>query len=246
MMELNKRVDCYTYYIEDDWDRIEQLFFAKVSSQKNFKYNYEVLLINTTYKTNKYKMPLIVISGVISLNTLAIILTLHLFQKRHLRLTSGYLNASKISISILVYLTSISFLPMLRTVFSRLLVHLLASNILYLSHINKNVLVNYKKWFVNEAWKMFLGVWHKVLYASIEEVFHENWTKMKTQYGEHLAFLVNYQKDDIIPLNSKKVIQCFSNQIQYFGNTSISQSKSQNNRLKAVFILSIGKRIYNS
>ncbi len=40
-----------------------------MSSQNILKYNYEVLLIDTTYKTNKYKMLLIIISGVTLLNT---------------------------------------------------------------------------------------------------------------------------------------------------------------------------------
>lgn len=37
--------------------------------QKILNYNYEVLLIDTTYRTNKYKMPLIIISRVMPLNT---------------------------------------------------------------------------------------------------------------------------------------------------------------------------------
>ena len=53
----------------DDEDCIKQLFFAKVLSQKIFKYNHEILLIDAIYKNNKYKMPLIIISGVTLLNT---------------------------------------------------------------------------------------------------------------------------------------------------------------------------------
>lgn len=41
----------------------------KISFQKNFKYNYEVLLIYIIYKTNKNKILLIIISGVSLLNT---------------------------------------------------------------------------------------------------------------------------------------------------------------------------------
>ncbi len=40
-----------------------------MSSQKILKYNYEVLLIDVTYKTNKYKILLIIISRVMPLNT---------------------------------------------------------------------------------------------------------------------------------------------------------------------------------
>ena len=40
-----------------------------MSSQKILKYNYEILLIDITYKTNKYKMPLIIINKITLLNT---------------------------------------------------------------------------------------------------------------------------------------------------------------------------------
>lgn len=69
MVELHKQVDWYIYCVEDNQDRIKQLFFTKILSQKIPKYNHKVLLLDTTYKTNKYKMFLIIISGVIPLNT---------------------------------------------------------------------------------------------------------------------------------------------------------------------------------
>ena len=69
MMEFSKRADCYTHYVEDDDDRIEELFFAKVLSLKILKYNYNVLLMDAMYKTNKYKMSLIVIDELMPLNT---------------------------------------------------------------------------------------------------------------------------------------------------------------------------------
>lgn len=69
MVKLYKKEDWYIHCIKDDEDCIEQLFFAKVSFQKILKYDYEVLLIDAMYKTNKYKMPLIIISRVMPLNT---------------------------------------------------------------------------------------------------------------------------------------------------------------------------------
>ena len=69
MVELYRKNNWYIHCIEDDEDYIKQLFFTKIFSQKILKYNYEVLLIDATYKTNKYKMLLIIISGVTPLNT---------------------------------------------------------------------------------------------------------------------------------------------------------------------------------
>ena len=49
--------------------RLQCLFFAKKSSGKILRINWEVLFIDCTYKTNCYQMPLCIISGVTGLNT---------------------------------------------------------------------------------------------------------------------------------------------------------------------------------
>ncbi len=57
-----------TYNLDKDVC-IRRLFFAKTTSQKMLKLNYEVLLIDCTYKTNVHKTPLCLITGVMPLNT---------------------------------------------------------------------------------------------------------------------------------------------------------------------------------
>ena len=56
-------------YCSDLDFRITCLFFAKASSHKVLKMNYEVLLMDCTYKTNVYRMPLCIITGVTPMNT---------------------------------------------------------------------------------------------------------------------------------------------------------------------------------
>ena len=48
--------------------RLQRLFFAKKSSGKILRINWEMLLIDCTYKTNRYRMPLCIISGLTCLN----------------------------------------------------------------------------------------------------------------------------------------------------------------------------------
>lgn len=83
MIELHKWADSYTHYVKNDKNRIEQLFFAKMSFQKILKYNYEVLLIDATYKTNKYKMLLIIIGGVTPLNINYYVAFAFVFKERN-------------------------------------------------------------------------------------------------------------------------------------------------------------------
>lgn len=50
-------------------DELEYLFFTPKCMQLLLAEYYEVLIMNCTYKTNKYKMPLLIITEVISSNT---------------------------------------------------------------------------------------------------------------------------------------------------------------------------------
>ena len=217
MVELHKRADWYTHCVEDDEDRIEQLFFAKVSSQKILKYNHEVLLIDATYKTNKYKMPLIIISGVTPLNT-SYYVAFAFVSKETFEVYKWLLECVKDLYEYLdipdpdVILTDAqnSLIQAITIVYP------LASHLLCLWHINKNVVVHCKKCFDNETWEEFLGIWHEVLYAPTEEVFQENWLAMRAKYGEHLGFPVDYLEDKIIRPHSQKVIRCYTNQVQHF------------------------------
>ena len=151
MVELHKRADWYTHYVEDDEDCIEQLFFAKVSSHKILKYNREVLLIDATYKTNKYKMPLIIVSEVTPLNT-SYYFAFTFVSKEVFEVYKWLLECVKDLYEYLnipdpdVILTDAQ-MSLIRAI---TIVYPLASHLLCLWHINKNVVIHCKKWFDNK------------------------------------------------------------------------------------------------
>ncbi len=68
LMALKKQKDYLVTYKLDKDLRIRRLFFANTTSQKVLKLNYEVLLIDCKYKTNVYKMTLCIITAVTPLN----------------------------------------------------------------------------------------------------------------------------------------------------------------------------------
>lgn len=53
---------------QDDQHRITHLFFMKGSSSTILETNHEVLAMDCIYKTNKYRMPLLIIIGQTALN----------------------------------------------------------------------------------------------------------------------------------------------------------------------------------
>ena len=54
--------DCRGFY--DEWDRLELFFFRHRQSQQLLMHFYYVLFVDCTYKTNRYNMPLLVITGI--------------------------------------------------------------------------------------------------------------------------------------------------------------------------------------
>ena len=56
------------YRNKDDDDKLKYFFFIFKVSQKLFRENLEIILMNCIYKINKYKMPLLIFIEIIFLN----------------------------------------------------------------------------------------------------------------------------------------------------------------------------------
>lgn len=70
MQQLHRREDWFVRVVKNTiTQQVELLFFCRKSSQLILKLNHEVLILDATYKTNKYKLPLFIITGVTALNT---------------------------------------------------------------------------------------------------------------------------------------------------------------------------------
>ena len=69
LMKFLNQTEYYLQYEKNEADQITRLFFFKESSQQILSVNHEVLLMNCIYKTNKYRLPLLVICGVTTINT---------------------------------------------------------------------------------------------------------------------------------------------------------------------------------
>ena len=151
------------------------MFFARMSSQKILKYNYEVLLINATYKTNKYKMPLIIISGVTLLNT-SYYVAFAFVSKETYEVYKWLLECVKDLYEYLdipdpnVILTDAQN----SLIWAISIAYPLASHLFCLWHINKNVVFHCKKWFDNKGLEEILIIWYEVLYTPTKKVFQEN------------------------------------------------------------------------
>ncbi len=174
-MALNKQKDYWMTYNLDKNLCIQQLFFAKTTSQKMLKFDYKVLLIDCTYKTNVYKMLLYIIIGVMPLNTTYYIIFAFLSSET----VDDYCWVLGIVKKLYKFLdipdpkviitnTDPSIICAILEEFP------LASHLLYFWHMNKNVMANYKKLFKDkELWKEFYEEWYQVVYVYTEQEFIE-------------------------------------------------------------------------
>ena len=68
LLQNLKRKDWFWQYEKNEFDRIIKLFFSQLSCSDLLKLNSEILFINCTYKTNRYKILLLIIIEVTLLN----------------------------------------------------------------------------------------------------------------------------------------------------------------------------------
>jgi len=131
-------------------DELQFLFFISECMQKLLRLNMEILIINCTYKTNRYKMPLLIITRVTILNATFYVAFCFMKDKSYsdyewvieaLVRLYDYLN---LSYPITVISNSDkALLPALSHVFAEQ--NHRVNHILCIWHINQNVTANCKK-----------------------------------------------------------------------------------------------------
>ncbi len=141
-------------YEKNELDKIIKLFFSWSSYRDMLKRNSEILIINCIYKINHYKMSLLIIIKVIALNIFFFVefcfmkvekTANYVWVLKQLKLLYTELNLSDST----VILTDCKWdlINALQSVFRE------SSHLLYIWHIDKNILVNCRKHFdIKENW----------------------------------------------------------------------------------------------
>ena len=138
---------------------MKYFFFISNCMQKLFRENHEILLINCIYKINKYKMSLLVIIEIISLNIIFYVDFCFMKEDRHndyvwvLKILKRFYDHFNLSYFEIVLFDNDKILTStLFKMFENIINHAL-----YVWHININVTINIKKYFsINELFKSFM------------------------------------------------------------------------------------------
>lgn len=180
--------------------RLQRLFFAKKSFGKILRINWEVLLMDCTYKTNRYRMPLCIISGVTGLNTSFYIGFAFLSSET----SADYIWVLE-CLAQLYQTLEIPSPTLVITDMEMALINAIqrvcpaANHALCLWHVDKNVLANCKSSFITEEeWQKFYEDWHKVLFAVTEAIFEEKWEYLQRTYDQVHWLPLMYLEDDLL------------------------------------------------
>ena len=152
-------------------NEVKRMFFVDKNVAKILSQNSEVLIMDCTYKTNRYKMPLMTIAGQTSLETTFLIGFGFIFNEKE----SNYAWVIE-QIKSLYRSLGLKDSNVVVTDRDEALVNVLnngypdASKLLCIWHINKNVVKNYRPSFEDtEAWDKFYKRWEEVVNAFTAE-----------------------------------------------------------------------------
>ncbi|KAJ9549306.1 hypothetical protein OSB04_021849 [Centaurea solstitialis] len=175
----------FTYDISHNPDgRISRLFIAHPLSIKLAKVFSSTFVMDCTYKTNKYNMPLFDIIGVSCFNT-SFYSGFVFLEKEDEENYIWALSTFKEIIGqdnqpcVIVSDRELALMNGIKNVFPATI------NLLCVWHIEKNVLANCKKYFGRaEEFDIFMSGWNNVVYSTTEALFEENWREFELIYKE--------------------------------------------------------------
>ncbi|KAK9734310.1 hypothetical protein RND81_04G130600 [Saponaria officinalis] len=181
-------------YRKDECGHLTHVFFAHKKSVALAKTYITTFVVDCTYKTNKYGMPLLDIIGVSSFNKS---FYADFAFMRHEK-TEDYIWALEMFANVLGHdsypsvIVSDRELALIRAIE---IVFPEVTHLLCVWHIQKNVVANLKIYFKDEEdWDVFISMWNAVMYAETEEDFEQSWFFLQLLYKEKREAITYLEK----------------------------------------------------
>ncbi|XP_052193761.1 uncharacterized protein LOC127802110 [Diospyros lotus] len=187
--------------------------------------------MDCTYKTNRYRYPLLQIVGVTSTELtfpVAFAFMDHEYEDNYTwvmeRLQS--LMGSNIFPRVVVTDRELALINAIHKVFPN------ATTLLCRWHISKNVLANCKKFFDRkETWEKFILGWQLVMFASTENEYERRLHDLTVEYHINDNAL-DYVRNAWLNNYKEKFVAAWTNKIMHFGNVTTNRAESAHAKLK--------------
>jgi histone-lysine N-methyltransferase SETD2 len=215
---------CEHNYIEwhrscDTTDRVKDLFFAHPISIDILRAFPQVLIMDCTYKTNRYRLPLLEIVGVTSTNLTFSVALAYLEGESEGNYTWALSRLKTILEdgwvpSIIVTDRELALMNAIERVFPT------TRHMLCRWHINRNVLKKSKPSFeTKEKWDKFMIEWNMLVHSNTEDEYNDRLYNLETTSSSYPDVL-DYVKSTWLNPYKDRFVEAWTNNYMHFGNTT--------------------------
>jgi hypothetical protein len=196
-------------------NRTRRLFIAYPQSIQLARANQDVILVDNTYKTNKFDMPLLHMVGITSSGMTFSIGFCFLpgETKKDFKWAFKCFKNLGINPPVIVMDGDDAQRNASEVVFSN------APTLLCIWHVNQCVLAKCKGIVGDEDWKAFQGAWRTVIQAQTIEKFDELWLEFKTQYSNPKTqqCVTYFQNEWLKEGQRERLVEAWTSQYMHFG-----------------------------
>ncbi|CAH9077106.1 unnamed protein product, partial [Cuscuta epithymum] len=235
MQQLMKQLNDYKYV---EWHRrnettdcVTDLFWAHPASIKMLHVFPLVLLMDCTYKTNRYGFPLLEIVGVTCTDLTFSIAFVYMEAERQENYTWAMeklrsLLATNIVPKVIVTDRDLALMKSVKKVFPE------TENLLCRFHITKNVLANSKKLFkCKDECDGFMAAWSGLTFSSCDMDYAKNLNVIQSDYQNYPS-VIEYVRDTWLNPYKERFVAAWTNKIMHFGNLTTNRAESAHAKLK--------------
>ncbi|KAK2634898.1 hypothetical protein Ddye_029690 [Dipteronia dyeriana] len=239
MSKLNEHNYIEWHQSQEDIDCITDLFWAHRSTFELLQAFPRVLIMDCTYKTNKYRYPLLEIVTVTSTNlTFYVGITLFQFECE-----DNYVWAlerlkkimeDKMLSSVIVTVRELVLMNAIKKIFPTTI------NFLCRWHISKNILANCRKLFKTaKDWEDFICSWNSLVSSCTKQQYMQNLSAIESDFsGYQGAF--DYVKHGWLDKYKENFVAAWSNLVMHFGNVTSNRAETTHAKLKRQLGSSLG------
>ena len=221
---------------------VKRMFFVDKDVAKILSQNSEILILDCTYKTNRYKMPLMTIAGQTALGTTFLIGFAFLsgekqssFEWALEQIKSLYRSLGLEDAKVIINDCDEALMNALDTT------HPEASKLLCLWHINKNVQSYCKRSFdTEEGWNEFSTMWQSVVNAPTSKECLETWSAFIDKWESSHQADVQYLFKTWMEPWCDRFCKYATNKVLHFGITTTSRVEGMHRVLKRYLKFSTG------
>ncbi|XP_058181178.1 PKS-NRPS hybrid synthetase cheA-like [Rhododendron vialii] len=233
MQHLMARLQHFSYV---NWDRsnkdgnVTDLFWAPPCAGEMLRAFPRVLMMDCTYKTNRYRFPLLQIVGVTCTElTFNVAFAFIECEKEEnytwvLEKLKGMMDADALSV-VIVTDRELALMNAIRSVFPH------ATNLLCRFHISKNVLAKCRKMFDDKTWEEFSCSWGLVVLSASVTQYEERLRALKRDFQMFPAALDYVEKNWLIPYK-ERFVGAWTDKVMHFGNLTSNRAESAHAALK--------------